>query len=203
MNRTMRTIMGMIFTFCVLSVSATTATGQPEKGDKEVLVLAGNTFIGLGDRSGNVSFSASGKLGYYFTRRNEVGGGISFFVDHFKVCSRTIDSDGHIIFEQCDSGTNAGVGFSAFYRFNMAREGARGFPFIGGEIAVADVTQNFTGNWRARPHVGYKYFLKKNIGLDFSFGYTVDINKVKSSFTFIDQGRQGNLDGQIGLIFLF
>jgi hypothetical protein len=199
----MQTIMVMIFTFCVLSFCATTAQAQPKKGDKEVFVLAGNTFIGLGDRSGNVFFSASGKLGYYFTRRNEVGGGISFYVDRFKSCSRVIDSDGHVISEQCDTETFAGVGFSGFYRFNIAREGARGFPFIGGEIAVADVTQNFTGNWRARPHIGYKYFLKKNIGLDFSFGYTVQLNKVKSPFPFIDQGRQGNLDGQIGLTFLF
>lgn len=203
MNRMMQALSGMIFTFCVLALCATAAQAQPMKGDKEVFVLTGSSFIGLGDNRGDIFFSASGKLGYYFTRRNEVGGGISFFVDRFKFCSRTIDSDGHITSEQCDSDTNAGVGFSGFYRFNIAREGSKGFPFIGGEIAVADVTENFTGNWRARPHVGYKYFLKKNVGLDFSFGYTIELNKVKSQFPFIDQGRQGNLDGQIGLTFLF
>ena len=202
MNRMMPITRRMMLVFCVLFLSAA-AQAQPKKGDKEVFVLAGSTYIGLGDSSGNASFTASGQLGYYFTRRNEVGGGTSFYVSHFKFCSRTIDSDGTILFERCDSDTSAGIGFSGFYRFNMARAGARGFPFVGGQISVADVTKNFTGNWRARPHVGYKYFLKNNVGLDFSFGYSVELNKVKDPFPFFTQGREQHLDGQIGLTFLF
>ena len=133
----------MMLVFRVLCLSAA-AQAQPKKGDKGVFVLAGNTFIGLGDGSGNASFGASGRLGYYFTRRNEVGG----------------------------------------------------------QISVADVTRHFTGNWRARPHVGYKYLLKNNVGLDFSFGYSVELNRVRGPFVSFTQGREQHLDGQVGLTFL-
>jgi hypothetical protein len=199
----MRALAGVFFVFCILSLGHLTAQAQPKKGDKEVFLLTGNSFIGLGDSSGAFTFNASGQLGYYLTRRNEVGGGITFSLAHAPLCSRVIDQDGHVVSEHCDSFTDASVGFSGFYRFNFAREGARGFPFVGGSISVGDVTTNFTGNWKARPHVGYKYFLSKRVGLDFSFGYDIDVNKVRVSNTFFNNERQSNLDGQIGLTFLF
>jgi hypothetical protein len=202
MTNTVRILTGMFFALCILSLCDATAQAQPKKGDKEVYLLTGNTYIGVGDQSGNASFSASGRLGYYFTRRNEVGGGIDFFVSHSKFCIPAFVEDGQVIIpERCDSFTNAGVGFSGFYRFNIAREGARGFPFIGADVSVADVTSHYTGNWRARPHVGYKYFLNKKVGLDFSFGYAVELNKVSDPI--FNRGRQGYLLGQLGLTFLF
>jgi hypothetical protein len=63
------------------------------------------------------------------------------------------------------------VGLSAFYRYNFTREGAKGFPFAGAEISVADlVHRDFTGNVQVRPNVGYAYSLKKNVRLDFKDG---------------------------------
>lgn len=200
MNSTMR-LVAAIAVLSVISMLGTSTQAQGKKGDKEVFFLAGNTSIGVGDTTGNVSFGASGLLGYYLTNRNEIGGGTSFYVARYKLCSRLIDENGKVVSQDCYSDTTGGIGFSAFYRYNISRESSKHVPFVGAQIAVADVAHNYTGNWRARPFVGYKYFLSKNIGLDFSFGYSVDLNRDRRDFSF--DSRQGNLDGQVGLTFVF
>lgn len=70
-------------------------------------------------------------------------------------------------------------------------------------LAVQSVSDNFTGNIRAQPFAGYKYFLKKNVALDFSAGYSIEVNEVsddRSSFIF---DRSSSLFGKLGLSFLF
>ena len=72
---------------------------------------------------------------------------------------------------------------------------------MGAEIGVGDVTSNFTGNVRRRPFVGYKYYVKQNVALDFNVGYSFDINKVDEPF--FNRDRGGNIDGRVGLSFIF
>jgi len=75
-----------------------------------------------------------------------------------------------------------------------------GFSFrSGGELVPVD--RDFTGNVQVRPNVGYAYFLKKNVGLDFSVGYRMDANRA-SPYPFI-QERSRAVDGQVGLVFIF
>jgi hypothetical protein len=111
-----------------------------------------------------------------------------------------VGSDGTLV-EECESDSNVGLGLTGFYRYNFAGKGKRGFPFVGAELIVLDVTENFTGNVRARPHVGYKYFVKKNVAIDFNVGYTVELNKVDERF--FNRGREGVIDGRVGLSFIF
>lgn len=176
------------------------AYAQVEKGSKET-IFSGGFFVGLDESSGNGGGSVSGKFGYFLTRHHEIGGGTSISVFRFRFCSRTIDANGNVISESCDSDVSFGMGLSGFYRYNFAKEGAKGFPFVGGAISVASVTDNFTGNFSARPEVGYKYFLKKNVALDFSVGVTLQLNKVGDDF-FLNSRRE-NINGQLGLSFIF
>ena len=196
-----KTILKGVLLFAVILVGCESSYGQHEKGDKEVLFFSGSFFIGVGETSGFSSVSVGGGMGYFLTRKHEVGGSLNANVFRFRLCSRVIDSDGNIISENCDSDTEFSAGLSGFYRYNFAGKGDRGFPFVGGEIGVADVTNNFTGNVRGRPFVGYKYYVKKNVALDFSVGYSFDINKVNERF--FDTDRGGNINGRVGLSFIF
>jgi hypothetical protein len=100
----------------------------------------------------------------------------------------------------CSTDTNAGLGFDAFYRYNIAKPESKGFPFGGFSVSVADVTTTFTGNVTARPHAGYKYFFKRNVALDVSVGYRFDVNRVTQGFI---QDRHKSIDGTAGLSFVF
>ena len=73
---------------------------------------------------------------------------------------------------------------------------------MGATFVVADVANNFTGNFRARPHAGYKYFFNRNAAVDFSVGYSFDINEVQES-GFFTQKRRREIDGRVGLSFVF
>ena len=66
---------------------------------------------------------------------------------------------------------------------------------------MLDVTNNFTGNVQGRTFVGYKYYVKKNVALDFSVGFLFDINKVNDPF--FDSNSGGNINGRLGLSFIF
>ena len=50
---------------------------------------------------------------------------------------------------------------------------------------------------------GYKYFLSKTVALDFSVGYSFDINKVNDSNQFFITDRSSSIDGRVGLSFVF
>jgi hypothetical protein len=195
------------------------SNAQQKKGDMEII---GSSSSGFGLVFGGASrprtlegssgsffssyseqyFNVAGELGYFVTRRHEIGGGLSFSVYHYSSCLKSYDN-GKILGESCDSGTHAGLGLSGFYRYNFGRGEAKRFPFIGATLSVASVSQNFTGNFRARPHVGYKYFLKKSVALDFSVGYLFDINEVSGRDRFFIQDRSNSMDGRVGLSFVF
>lgn len=142
------------------------AYSQQEKGDIEVLIFSAGFFA---DVNGNTvrsrfpdsdfesttrsrGFNVGGSVGYFLTRRNELGGGLNLSVFNTDSCAGDDDD--------CRDNTSVGLGLNGFYRYNFAREGAKGFPFIGSDFLVADVTANSTGNLIARPQVGYKYFSK-------------------------------------------
>jgi hypothetical protein len=189
---------------------------QQKKGDVELLLASGGFNFRSGggltpvDFSGSGSvvsggssqdFFVSGSAGYFITRKHELGGGVGLTVIRIKDCLTSF-TNGQVVGETCSSDTSASFGLSAFYRYNFAREGARGFPFVGASVSVADlVHRDFTGNVRARPNVGYKYFLRNNVGLDFSVGYSMDLNRFANS-SFIEE-RSRSVDGQVGLTFIF
>ena len=110
--------------------------------------------------------------------------------------------DGQLVNERSFSDTSATLGLDGFYRYNIAKPDAKGFPFVGVSVAVASVTQNFTGNFTARPHAGYKYFLKRNVALDVNVGFRFDINKSDSDESLIEDRRK-TIDGRVGLSFVF
>jgi hypothetical protein len=208
---------GALVVLSFLFVCTESSYAQQKKGDKEVLVFASDFSFGFGgdfkprDLSGSGSFgslsnsqqfSLGGELGYFLTRKNEVGGGVSLSAFRSSTC-RTSFSDGQIIDKSCDSGSSANLGLSVFYRYNFGKEDARGFPFIGASIGAASVSSNFTGNVRARPFAGYKYFLKKSVALDLSVGYTLDVNKVSDESSFFIVDRRRSLDGRVGFSFVF
>ncbi|HEX5732688.1 MAG TPA: hypothetical protein VF131_07630 [Blastocatellia bacterium] len=198
---TIKVILKASLVFAVVLVGSASSHAQHEKGDKEVLFFSGSFFIGVGETSGFSSVSVGGGMGYFLTRKHEVGGTLNANLFRFRLCSRTIDPDGNVISEDCDSDTDFSGGLSGFYRYNFAGKDDRSFPFIGGEMSVLDVTNNFTGNVKGRAFLGYKYYVKKNVALDFTVGYSFDINKVNERF--FDSDRGGNIDGRFGLSFIF
>lgn len=193
------------------------AFAQQKKGDKEVLGFASGFSFNWGgavkprdlEGSGGFTsyinsqtFSVSGNVGYFLTHKNEIGGGLGFSVARFKFCTKSF-SNGRITAEQCETDSNVGLGLGGFYRYNFATPDAKGFPFVGASISIADVTSDYTGNVSARPHIGYKYFVKKNVALDFSVGYSIDINKSDNDNSFFIIERRNSVNGQLGLSFLF
>ncbi|HLG15152.1 MAG TPA: hypothetical protein VJH03_11705 [Blastocatellia bacterium] len=198
----------------VICLCAQSSNAQPKKGDKELSFVSGGFSFNFGgdgkptnlEGSGSFfsssfqNFNVGGRLGYFLTSRNEIGAGtfLSVFRDSF--CKKSF-FNGQITDEGCDSDTDVGLGFSGFYRYNFVRGERKGFPFVGATIGVSDVTSSFTGNVALRPEAGYKYFFKKNVALDFSVGYTAQLNKVdEDRFT---QDRRHSVNGQFGLSFIF
>ena len=203
-----------MFVLAVSLFCSPASQAQQKKGDKEITAFSsgfnfgfGGTFTSTSSDGRNTtttsektqSFNLGGQLGYFLTRRNEIGGGISLFVSRVEFCNKFT---GDVTGEVCESDSNVGLGLSAFYRYNIAKAEAKGFPFVGAAVSVASVTSNFTGNVRLRPHAGYKYFVKKNVALDFSVGYSFDVNDVNDN-RFFTTSRHHSIDGQLGLSFLF
>lgn len=160
-------LMLVLVFLCVFSRSS---LAQQEKGDIEITAFSSGFRLSFGGGLKPARFSGSGVLftserfqsfnlggeaGYFLTRKSEIGGGLDFSAIHFSDC-RTTFSDGQITGESCEGDGSAHLGISGFYRYNFAKPGAKGFPFVGGTFSVADVANNFTGNFRARPHAGYK-----------------------------------------------
>ncbi|MCI0486551.1 MAG: hypothetical protein L0229_08110 [Blastocatellia bacterium] len=201
--------------FCCHSVCA-----QQEKGSKEVQFFSSSfsftadasetitRIVGNSEetrtRSRSQGFSLGGRLGYFLTRKHEVGGGTDMNIFRSRFCRRVVQNE-QLIDEDCNSNTFFRLGLTGFYRYNFAGEGARGFPFVGGEFAVSDVTRNFTGNLSVRPHAGYKYYLKKNVALDFSLGYSAQLNKVteRDEFFSFETSRGSSVNGVFSLSFVW
>lgn len=190
---------------------------QQKKGDKEVLLFSSGFSFGFGggfrpkdlEGTGSVGstgnsqqFNLGGELGYFLTRRTEVGGGLSLSAVRSHFCV-TLFSGGQVTSTSCNSSSGANLGLSVFYRYNFGKVDAKGVPFIGVSMAAASVKTNFTGNVTARPFAGYKYFLKRNVALDFSVGYLIDVNKVSDDSSLFIQDRRSSVDGRVGLSFLF
>jgi hypothetical protein len=210
----------VMFVLAVLLLCSPSSQAQQKKGDKEVLLFSNGffsdfggdtklntlkasqfTFVGFTSSSNSQGFNIGGEVGYFVTRKNEIGGGLFLSVDRFSSCQETF-MDGELVDKHCGSDTRTGLGLTGLYRYNFAKAEAKGFPFVGGTISVSDVTTNFTGNVRARPHAGYKYFVKRNVALDFSVGYLIEVNKVNQDSLFVTDRHQ-RIDGQLGLSFVF
>jgi hypothetical protein len=208
----------VIFAISVLCFFPSDTFAQVEKGTKEILVFSSNFSISVkepetrfsvdentfsvGSFGNNGGFSIGGKFGYFLSQRNEIGAGTNLSVFHSKYCLRTFQ-DGQLIDEECERDTRYIQGVSGFYRYNFANKGSKRFPFVGAELSVADLTTNYTGNFRLRPQVGYKYFFNKNVALDLSVGYTMDLNEKKRENDFFRIRRSSAFDGQAGLSFVF
>ncbi|MEK6406244.1 MAG: hypothetical protein AABN34_04695 [Acidobacteriota bacterium] len=211
-------ISGVMFVLVFFCLCSQSSLAQQKKGDKEVQAFAsGFNFQWVGSSrprslegasgsftssSSSQGFSLGGSLGYFLTRRNELGGGVSLSVVRFRSCTTSFNN-GQITGESCGSDSNGSLGLIAFYRYNFGKADAKGFPFVGASIGVGNVTRNFTGNVLARPHVGYKYFLKRNVALDFSVGYSVQLNKGDEDRSFFIRDRLSTIDGQLALSFVF
>jgi hypothetical protein len=192
------------------------SSAQQKKGDVEILVssTAGLTASWSSeastDLSGSGSFSSdfrsqeffvSGGAGYFLTRRHELGGSVNLFVAHFSACTSSF-SNGQITGKSCGSDTTTSFGLSGFYRYYFAKEGAKGFPFVGVEVAANDlVHRDFTGNVNLNPVAGYRRFLTRNVALDFSAGYSIGLNKVSTPG--FNESRPQAFSARAGLAFVF
>lgn len=204
----------VLFSLCVCSGAS---LAQQKKGDKEITAFSSGFYFSFGggfrpaslagsgsffENNNSQGFNVGAQMGYFLTRKSEIGGGLYFSVSHRSDCSIEFD-DGQITGKSCDSDTFANLGLVGFYRYNFAKPDARGFPFVGASIGIDSVTDNYTGNIRTRPHAGYKYFLKKNVALDFTVGYNIAVNKVSENNAVFIQERSKTVDGQFGLSFVF
>jgi hypothetical protein len=223
-------------TFLLILVFTLPVAAQVDRGTKEISVFSGGFSADLNgsrfstttiDGNGveifettikNQGFNLGGRFGYFLTRRNEIGGGTNLTFNRTTLC-RELTENGTVTIDACNSTRDFRLGFDGFYRYNFAGENDRGFPFVGASIGVQDVTTNFTGNFVARPEVGYKHFFNKHIALDVSAGVTFDLNKklrvlgiTNSSGgvlggddedIFVDQNKRIRLNGQVGLSFIF
>jgi hypothetical protein len=209
---------GVVFVISIVCFFPSNTFAQVEKGTKEILFFSSNFAItvkepesiflvedgtiSVGSFSNGRGFSIGGKFGYFLSQRNEVGAGTNLSVFRSKFCSR-IFNNGQLVEEECDSDTRYLQGVSGFYRYNFANKGSKRFPFVGAELFVGDLTTNYTGNFKLRPQVGYKYFFNKNVALDASVGYTMDLNEKKRENDFFRIRRSSAFDGQAGLSFVF
>lgn len=213
----------MTFVLALLLLCALSSQAQQRKGDKEVLLFSNGFFFDFGgdtklntlksspftsgsftSSSSGQGFNIGGEAGYFLTRKHEIGGGVFLSVDRFSSCQQFF-MDGEVVGDKtCGSDTRVGLGLTGLYRYNFAKPEAKGFPFVGGTISVSDVTNKYGRAVSARPHAGYKYFVKKNVGLDFSVGYSIEVNKINFDFDglFITD-RRHRIDGQLGLSFVF
>jgi len=189
---------------------------QQRRGDKEISLFSGGFFISVdetgfkdsdfsgtgvvGRSLGTQSFHIGGLIGYFVTRHNEIGGGPFLYFSHSRFCLRSFE-DGKLTGESCAGDNYFAMGLGGFYRYHFGREGAKRVFFAGTDLSVGDVTRNYTGNIRVRPHVGYRYFLQKKVSLDFSVGYNAELNKKDNSY--FQRDREGWISGQLGLSFIF
>jgi hypothetical protein len=65
-----------------------------------------------------------------------------------------------------------------------------------------DVGCDYDGDISARREAGNKYFLKRNLALDFQAGYSVQLNKVDHHNFFI-QVRSSSIKARLALSFVF
>jgi hypothetical protein len=210
----------------VLSVCGNEVFAQVEKGSKEISVFSGGFFADLNNAetvrridilgetfetrisSRSQGFDLGGRFGYFLTRKHEIGGGLNLAVTHSRLCISGFDDD-EDTGEDCTSNTSKGLGLAAFYRYNFAGQGERGFPFVGVSLEGANLTRENGRLARLRPEGGYKYFFNKNVALDLSVGVSVDLNKVNTfsgpiiGTATIDSDRRWNLNGRIGFSFVF
>jgi hypothetical protein len=210
-----RSLRAVVFPVASLLLFCCAAQAQQHKGDKEILVFTGGFFISVDEQNPNKppltgvtqNATVSGvrnlnlgvKLGYFLTQRNEVGAGTSLVASRSRFCIRTF-ADGQLTSESCNTNTYFAMSLGVFYRYHFAREGDRKFFFVGADLSASDVTRNYTGNIRLRPHVGYRYFVEKIVALDFSVGYSAEVNKKDMQFP---REREGSIDGQLSLSFVF
>jgi hypothetical protein len=215
-----KVLSSVMFVLAAFLLCSHSSQAQQKTGDKEVLLFSNGFFFDFGgdtklntlkaspfisgsftSSSSSQGFNIGGEAGYFLSRKHEIGGGLFLSVHRFRFCQQNF-MDSEVSDKICSSDTHVGLGLTGLYRYNFGRAEAKGFPFVGGTISVASVTTNFTGNVRLRPHSGYKYFVKKNVALDFSVGYSIEVNKVNNDSLFI-KDRRHSIDGQLGLSFVF
>lgn len=216
-NTCSRFLTVVVFAVSVICFSSSDTFAQVEKGTKEILLFSSGFSIDIDNPEVRVSdgnstifgsfgntrtFNIGGKLGYFLSQRNEIGAGTNLSVIRLRFCGREF-RDGQLINENCHTDTRFSQGLSGFYRYNFAGKGSKRFPFVGAELSVSELTRNYTGNFKLRPQAGYKYFFNKNVAMDLSIGYTMELNEKRDPSFLVDIGRQGRIDGQFGLSFVF
>lgn len=201
-NSAIKLACGLLLAIIWLASLPSTGRAQQEKGDKE-LQLQGSLTFGLGDAGGSFSAMGGAQLGYFFTDQQEVGVGVQLTFSR----TSTDTSVGGVKI------SGSGISISAFphgfYRFHLKR-GGKFYPYVGveGGIAISGSpgsTFNFGGQkieteggtstfGYVRPNAGAKYFFQKNAALDVNAGYQV---------TFVSGARQQEINGRLGLSFIF
>ncbi len=177
------------------------AAPAPEKfgvksGDKELL-LNGNLNIGIGDNVGTSTGSGSLLVGYYFSPKFE--GGLGLFFEMASVMDEVPQTDpaAQPLLTKSTAGT---IGPMIFGRY-IFHAGQKGHTYFGLEVGLqASRGDNVeaTNDWFARPHIGFKHFIKKNVAFDVNFGYKAITSKAENTVS-----RSDSLDFKLGIAMIF
>jgi hypothetical protein len=187
-----------IFTFgllsCMVLMCAGSAFGQQEKGDVE-LQLVGTYFatVGIEDYSFG-SGTISGRVGYYFTDRFELGVGPTLSISTTTTQvppSYTYDPNtGQIITTGggTESNTTTTFGSYAFMVYSFMARGAKAVPYLGAQYFKSDFS-NSEDKGSVGVSAGLKYFFAKKAAIDFGGTYMWNLTKdVKGGTIFFSVG---------------
>ena len=164
-------------------------------GDKEVLMNT-NMNIGIGNSIGATTGSGNFMVGYFISSKWEAGMGLFFTITAY-VEEAPDNTSGRPYHRKNTSGV---VGPLIFGRYNW-HTGDKSLTYVGLELGLQAYRTNVgngTNDWLGRPHVGYKYFIKKSVAFDANMGYNAIFSNAQNSVH-----RSDSLDFKIGLAFIF
>jgi len=188
-----------IFTFGLLSfmvlMCAGSAFGQQEKGDVE-LQLVGTYFatVGIEDYSFG-SGTISGRVGYYFTDRFELGVGPTLSISTSTVVTPGgLSGYDPVTFQpiytaaSSESQTTTTFGGYAFVVYSFLARGSKAVPYLGAQYFKSDFS-NSEDKGSVGVSAGLKYFFAKKAAIDFGGTYMWNLTKdVKGGTIFFSIG---------------
>jgi hypothetical protein len=180
----------------MMLMCAGSAFGQQEKGDVE-LQLVGTYFRTVGvDNFSFGSGTISGRVGYYFTDRLELGVGPTLSIS--TVTTQTPPSysyvGGQLVITGggSESNTTTTFGSYAFIVYSFMARGAKAVPYIGAQYFKQDFS-NSDDKGSVGVNAGLKYFFAKKAAIDFGGTYMWNLTK---------DAKGGIIFFSIGLSFL-
>ena len=166
----------LMLTIALCLAFNSSAFAQADKGDKELL-LSGDVTTFTGGGASFTQGTASGSIGYYFSKSLELIGGTSLSLS------------------QGDSGgTSVDAGLNGAFRYNFSSSGKKAVPYVGFEYFMNSVRDPKDSSF-IRPNGGFKYYFKRNVAIDVNGGWGRNAFASGPKFNVINE--------RIGIVFVF